>query len=82
MNTDRIAEFMEYEDCVAFRRYCGPDYTVCGGINLPWAVRPLSSEEVYIMTRGVPIAIATDNAEPTDYKPSPMSYDDEPGDDA
>lgn len=44
--TDRIAEFMHLEDAGQFMRAKGRlDYTICGGINMPWAVRPKSEGE-------------------------------------
>lgn len=45
--TRRIAEFSDLEDAMDFRRMKGAQfYTVCGGINLPWAVRPLETQSI------------------------------------
>jgi len=45
--TRRIAEFETQEDAMDFRRMKGAEfYTVCGGINLPWAVRPLETQRI------------------------------------
>lgn len=39
--SERIAEFMNDDDAMAFRRLKGVDnYSVCGGIHMPWAVIP------------------------------------------
>jgi hypothetical protein len=44
--TNSIAEFNELSDADLFRRAKGRlDYTVCAGINRPWAVRPKSEGE-------------------------------------
>jgi hypothetical protein len=44
--TDRIAEFTHLEDANHFMRAKGRlEYTVCVGINMPWAVRPKSEGE-------------------------------------
>jgi hypothetical protein len=44
--TDRIAEFMDLHDAGQFMRVKGRlDYTICAGINMPYAVRPKSEGE-------------------------------------
>lgn len=43
----RIAEFESDEDAMAFMRMKGEQfYTVCGGINMPWAVRQYRRESI------------------------------------
>ena len=56
--TERIAEFLEIEDAQLFLRAKGKDsYHICGGIDLPYAVRP---KEVIAIYRGP--------YEPPDYR--------------
>lgn len=38
--SERIAEFLESDDARRFAKMKGDDYTVCGGIHLPYAVMP------------------------------------------
>lgn len=52
----RIAEFEESDDALDFAKRKGQDFTVCPGINMPWAVRYKERHE-----------LATGNSEPTDY---------------
>lgn len=57
----RIAEFSELDDAMDFRRMKGAEfYTVCGGINLPWAVRPLETQSIdcgpYEPREAIPVA--------------------------
>ena len=44
--TNRIAEFQESDDALRFAHLKGPDFTVCGGVHMMWAVRPKSRREV------------------------------------
>ena len=57
----RIAEFDTIEDAQNFRRMKGKDYyTVCAGINLNWAVRPLETQSIdcgpYEPREAIPVA--------------------------
>lgn len=45
MSDRRIAEFDDPDDAYRFAKLKGPDYTVCGGIQRMWAVRPLASRQ-------------------------------------
>ena len=42
----RIAEFEESDDALRFAKMKGADYTVCGGINMAFAVRAKMSHEI------------------------------------
>lgn len=45
--TRRIAEFESEYDAMDFMRMKGEQfYTVCGGINMPWAVRQYRRESI------------------------------------
>lgn len=44
--SDRIAEFISPDDALLFARVKGSDFHVCGGINLPYAVRPKERHEL------------------------------------
>lgn len=53
--SERIAEFLSPEDAMLFARVKGSDFTVVGGINLPYAVMPR-----------IRYPLATGNEEPAD----------------
>lgn len=82
----RIAEFEDLNDAAIFQRAKGEHYTVCGGINKPWAVRPKDHREecddvfceecADIRYEVIPGTLGRSD-EPPDYKPAPMSYDED-----
>lgn len=80
MNTDRIAEFRDAADARAFAKSCGPEYCVCPGIGMPWAVRQATHEEQSILWRSIPGTLGHREEGP-DSAPSHRTFDDEPGDD-
>lgn len=63
----RIAEFDESDDALRFAKLKGEDYTVCAGMDRPWAVRTKMRRE---MGMGHP-------EQPSDYYVDPDREDDD-----